>query len=564
MTRMARVVQGAVLITVLTMVPATAQVWNCLPSCATADGRFISTTASGFSNFGVEGYKLVARLTVPSVSTSLLVGVFDPDDCGPVDGQYPGDVVGYWDADWGQEPLVLSYRLCADADRDYQCDGAPLQELRSTELVLYDNDWFDFAPLTGSLTYLLEIEPDVQQQSATRWNSFKLRVQEPAAMYLPPQPLAFGVPVTSCADLDVIYPQPNGGTFCETSDTSNTTYDGNWDFRTIVEPPINGTPLEIRDLTIWDGDWDFGSWPQTSGPPEEVCFPEGAGDPTYFDDDDLNTGSNDFPPHIPPNPDPEELDKNGILREGGGAISRPGEECFKLGSPPDDWPLPDAGTYRRSPSGSISKHIGYLINDLVGREFLNLNASGNQEWERFAIEVGSLCGGDHCVDDPLPIGPYAVSVEGVDVLNFVHFYASICVDSDLGTCLECSACAGRVTQMTLRFNGLGQSQVEVVAKLGAALRETVFDGTVDPGEEFTFLGPGAFGFNGTLGMEIEIFVDGVLHTSVATDCSAEVGTGYVSGDFEVVWSYSRGGGQLCPVGSTPPKPSAARRRSGRR
>jgi hypothetical protein len=104
-----------------------------------------------------------------------------------------------------------------------------------------------------------------------------------------------------------------------------------------------------------------------------------------------------------------------------------------------------------------------------------------------------------------------------------------------------NCCEGKVTELTLQYNGAVHALVEVVQKKNG---DNVFTNTVSPGDQFTFSGTGK---KGTLGSEISIFVDGVLNTKIHTSCSKPIGPGLVSGDFEVIEGYSRNGGPLCAV-----------------
>ena len=117
----------------------------------------------------------------------------------------------------------------------------------------------------------------------------------------------------------------------------------------------------------------------------------------------------------------------------------------------------------------------------------------------------------------------------------------------------CKVCDGKVTQLTLRYNGDQPAHVKVKQnkyKLGFG-ETVVFDSTVQPGESFTFSGVAK---RGTLGTEITIYVDGVVNTSIHTSCSVPIGPGLIAGDFEVIEGYSRNGGLMCPIDYTPPPP----------
>ncbi len=108
---------------------------------------------------------------------------------------------------------------------------------------------------------------------------------------------------------------------------------------------------------------------------------------------------------------------------------------------------------------------------------------------------------------------------------------------------ECEECAGKVTQLTLQYNGaVEDAHIEVYQKKG---EDWVFDSDDTPlvDGQFTFTGTD----NGTLGTEISIYVDGVLNTKIHTSCSQPIGPGLISGDFEVIEGYSKDGGLMCPI-----------------
>ena len=107
---------------------------------------------------------------------------------------------------------------------------------------------------------------------------------------------------------------------------------------------------------------------------------------------------------------------------------------------------------------------------------------------------------------------------------------------------ECSECDGQVTQLTLRDIGtVTDAHVQVDQKKGS---KAVFNGTVQPGDTFTFTGTDK---HGTLGTEISIKVNDTLNTKIHTSCSQPIGPGLMAGDFEVVEAYSRNGGLICPL-----------------
>ena len=108
--------------------------------------------------------------------------------------------------------------------------------------------------------------------------------------------------------------------------------------------------------------------------------------------------------------------------------------------------------------------------------------------------------------------------------------------------VECAECDGKITTLTLRYNGTAPAFIVVEQKRDSAV--PVFSATVEPGSTFSFVGMDA---KGTLSTEISITVDGVLNTAIHTSCSVDVLPGMTFGSFTVVEGASRNGGSLCPV-----------------
>ncbi len=107
----------------------------------------------------------------------------------------------------------------------------------------------------------------------------------------------------------------------------------------------------------------------------------------------------------------------------------------------------------------------------------------------------------------------------------------------------CNKCQGKVTELTLRYNGEEEAFVQVTQKDGGE-QVVVFEDFVQPGQPFTFAGADKYG---TLGSSIKVYIDDQLAESIHTSCSKPIGPGLVAGDFEVVEGYSRKGGRLCPL-----------------
>ncbi len=106
---------------------------------------------------------------------------------------------------------------------------------------------------------------------------------------------------------------------------------------------------------------------------------------------------------------------------------------------------------------------------------------------------------------------------------------------------DCGDCEGKVTQLTLRYDGL--SAATVVVKMSKDGKQ-VFNGPVQPGAQFVVNGADD---KGTLGVEIELYVNGVLNTAIHTSCSQPIGPGLIAGTFTVLDGYSLNGGRLCSI-----------------
>ncbi|MCK4745150.1 DUF4215 domain-containing protein [Candidatus Parcubacteria bacterium] len=113
---------------------------------------------------------------------------------------------------------------------------------------------------------------------------------------------------------------------------------------------------------------------------------------------------------------------------------------------------------------------------------------------------------------------------------------------DSGCLIEqCGPCDGKITSLTMQYNSTSTAVIKVVQKNDG---ETVFNSTVNPGEQFSFVG--TWGVHPTLGTEIIIYVDDVEHIQIHTSCSAPVGPGMIFNDFLIITGESRNGGPLCP------------------
>lgn len=120
-------------------------------------------------------------------------------------------------------------------------------------------------------------------------------------------------------------------------------------------------------------------------------------------------------------------------------------------------------------------------------------------------------------------------------------------DDDGGGPVNCG-CKGKVSELTLKYNGSVAAQVIVTRK--PPFSTLLFQGTVQPGAEFTVMASsyGPPGISGTLGTNIEIAIDGGASVEMHTSCSQPIGPGLVAGDFEVVSGKSKKlAVPLCPI-----------------
>ncbi|MCP4115289.1 MAG: hypothetical protein GY737_07735, partial [Desulfobacteraceae bacterium] len=138
-----------------------------------------------------------------------------------------------------------------------------------------------------------------------------------------------------------------------------------------------------------------------------------------------------------------------------------------------------------------------------------------------------------------PIGPGLVSGDFEVLSGFSREGGELCPVNLPPPDDECG-CEGKVTELTLKYNG----DDAAVVKVEQRNEGTIFWRKLDPGDTFTITGKDK---NGTLGTEIYIYVGWRLNTKIHTSCSKPIGPGLVSGDFEVLSGFSLKGGELCPL-----------------
>lgn len=111
--------------------------------------------------------------------------------------------------------------------------------------------------------------------------------------------------------------------------------------------------------------------------------------------------------------------------------------------------------------------------------------------------------------------------------------------------MGCGDCAGKVNSLTLRYLGdVEDANVVITMAKGCQRGPVVFNGTVQPGEAFSFVGADKWG---TFGPQLTVTVNGVRNAEIHTSCSRPIGPNMAFGDFKVLAGSSLNGGALCPV-----------------
>ena len=153
--------------------------------------------------------------------------------------------------------------------------------------------------------------------------------------------------------------------------------------------------------------------------------------------------------------------------------------------------------------------------------------------------------------------PDTVTARGTGVFSGtdVSAQASASVEA-----VGCGQCLGKVSELTLRWNGAAAATIKVVVENKAFADPVAFQGMVQAAGVFSFgpLSSPNGGFDGTLGTNISIYADGVFVATVHTSCSQPIYPGQDWGASGALAAGSRGpvtvvdvsskhGGQLCPV-----------------
>lgn len=104
---------------------------------------------------------------------------------------------------------------------------------------------------------------------------------------------------------------------------------------------------------------------------------------------------------------------------------------------------------------------------------------------------------------------------------------------------ECQPCLGDVAKLDLKY--LGVETKDVLIKSGETI---LFDYALNSGDVLEL---NKNEILPSLGSEIKIYFDQILHRIINTSCSEAIGPGMLVGDFEIVAGESEIGGMLCPV-----------------
>lgn len=119
-------------------------------------------------------------------------------------------------------------------------------------------------------------------------------------------------------------------------------------------------------------------------------------------------------------------------------------------------------------------------------------------------------------------------------------FAYFCHAQDPAMCPEeCSACAGGMISITLRFDGTATSKVTVEDN-----KTVIFEQQVAPSEMIVLVPQGLTVFVGnTLGIK----VNDVLNTTLNTKCNIPIFINAVYGDFTIFAGESKTGGSICCI-----------------
>ena len=205
---------------------------------------------------------------------------------------------------------------------------------------------------------------------------------------------------------------------------------------------------------------------------------------------------------------------------------------------------------------AIIKIANYDCTDADGNP---ISMPGDEILYTFSVKnTGGVTLTNILVTDPLVTvngGPITLAPGEEDTTTFTAVYIITQNDIDTGfvenqarveVCNEDNFsdgnCDGQVDYIKLKYLGVTQNAtIKVIEHDG----QTVFQGVVQPGEEFEFFGqdPPQQHF----GPKIHIYINNIYTQLIHTSCSVAIGIGSVFGDFEVIDGTSRNGGPFIPV-----------------
>lgn len=345
---------------------ATAQIagYNVFPSAAEDDAKMLCIVGRGQETFAFRPIKM--WIGVGAGETSFKIGIFDGDTGLP-------NLADWTQGNWDTHTTQLKYTLYADPMKDGS-GTTVLGTWYGNDDSMPNNDWFTItrnnseaarAP-SGNYFYRFEVKTTDTSAANEAYSCFKLRATGQASLL----PGAFSIQgaLQTGNDLFIVYPNY--------PDTSESSYDGTWQFYVYCDEPQ-------ENLVFWDGDLDYGD-------------DMGAGGSTLHPDtDDPNT-----PPTPPSWAGPF------AQNEGAQGIGKPpddySEDLLRVGAPPGH------------------HNVIYHIIDVNDPDnwvyYLNDNPSGNSEWEKFVLSTSASGSPDH-VAQRLPAGYYWWYIQGLDLHN---------------------------------------------------------------------------------------------------------------------------------------------------
>lgn len=484
--------------------------WVCFPTCSTTDAKMLTMSGQGVSSLA--GQEMFLSLSSAPDSASIIVSVFD------------GETGGNWDT---ATASPLMFELYADPQGDGSgVTGTPIVTWAGATMA--NNLWSDMPPVlntaaaqacaTCAFKYVLRVYPTLALGGVGTSN-FKLRTN--GIIGLRPQSFGFLAPITGVADARIVYPA--------LPSLTPTTYDGLWTFSFAV--PTGGT----NSITVWDGDFDWGSW-----------------DCTSKDTDDPDSPA--FPPFVVTSATLAETNAGQVAGLGTHVCA---DGTRSSGNPSDDWSSPN---YRRTPVGNLGPNSYYTITAPDGKTYTNLEPSGNQEWEYFTIDADPATGFDRSRMDvkaaKLPGGVYTVKVDGMDLgnLNFWRFqYTALGRTQDDKPAPEDAFYKiGRYVWYDTNPNGIPEAGEPPIANVGVTVTDE--DGsmqfaTTDAAGQFFFRVPrGRFKVvvdadNFLLGKPLR----GLASTSGGETEWIEVGPSPLPAYAEAIFGYIEKGGGEPPV-----------------